>query len=168
MNVFVVEDDLGIVESLREGLACQGFAVIYISSGCIVVEQVVDADLVLFDLGFFDFDGKEVCWQIWVILIVLIIVLIAWGDEIDWVVFFEFGVDDYLVKLFGFRELVARIGAVICCTGQVMGPLTIVQRIGVMTIDRDVYWVFVDGRDVDMILKEYAFLAMLVEWFGAV
>ncbi len=168
MNVLVVEDDLGIAESLREGLARQGFAVTHTSSGRTAVEQAADADLVLLDLGLPDLDGKEVCRQIRATSIVPIIVLTARGDEIDRVVLLELGADDYLVKPFGFRELVARIGAVTRRTGQAAGPPTTVQRIGVMTIDRDAHRVSVDGRDIDMTPKEYALLAMLAERPGAV
>lgn len=96
-------------------------------------------------------------------LIVLIIVLIVRGDEIDRVVLLELGADDYLVKLFGFRELVVCIGVVICCINWVMVLIMCAQRIGSLMIDRDVYRVFVDGGGIEVMSKEYVFLVMLVE-----
>ena len=68
--------------------------------------------MVLLDLGLPDLDGKDVCRLVRASSNVPIIVLTARGDEIDRVVLLELGADDYLVKPFGFRELVARIGAV--------------------------------------------------------
>jgi two-component system, OmpR family, response regulator RegX3 len=167
VNVLVVEDDLGIAESLREGLERLGFAVTYTSSGRNAVELASEADLVLLDLGLPDLDGKEVCRQIRSVSNVPIIVLTARGDEIDRVVLLELGADDYLVKPFGFRELVARIGAVTRRTSQTTAPAT-AQRIGSLTIDRDAHRVSVDGQGVDVTPKEYALLAMLGERPGAV
>jgi DNA-binding response OmpR family regulator len=168
VKVLVVEDDIGIAESLREGLERQGFAVTHTSSGRDAIELAADADLVLLDLGLPDLDGKEVCRRIRTTSIVPIIVLTARGDEIDRVVLLELGADDYLVKPFGFRELVARIGAVTRRTNQGTTPATGAQHIGPLTIDRDAHRVSVDGEGVDLTPKEYALLAMLAEKPGAV
>lgn len=168
MTVLVVEDDLGIAESLREGLERQGFAVAHTASGRAAIDLAPDAELILLDLGLPDLDGKEVCRQIRTTSRVPIIVLTARGDEIDRVVLLELGADDYLVKPFGFRELVARIGAVTRRTNQGAAPAPAAQRIGPLTIDRDAHRVAVDGEGIDVTPKEYALLAMLAERPGAV
>ncbi len=70
------------------------------------------AELVLLDLGLPDLDGRVVCQELRQRSSVPIIVVSARGDEIDRVMLLELGADDYVVKPFGFRELVARIRAV--------------------------------------------------------
>ena len=96
-----------------------------------------------------------------------IIVLTARGDEFDRVLLLELGADDYLVKPFGFRELVARIGAVTRRAAQ-PATATAVQQIGLLRIDRDAHRVAVDGVEVDLTPKEYELVAMLAERPGAV
>ena len=72
----------------------------------------------LLDLGLPDMDGKDVCRLLRQRSQVPIIVVTARGDEIDRVILLELGADDYVVKPFGFRELVARIRAVLRRTGE--------------------------------------------------
>ena len=93
MHLLVVEDDPTIAEPLCAGLQRE--------------------DLVLLDLGLPDLDGRVVCRELRARSAVPIIVVTARGDELDRVTLLELGADDYVVKPFGFRELVARIGAVL-------------------------------------------------------
>lgn len=187
MRVLLVEDDLGIAESLREGLERQAFEVTHTASGRAAVEQGPAADVVLLDLGLPDLDGKDVCRLLRAASNVPIIVLTARGDEIDRVVLLELGADDYLVKPFGFRELVARIGAVTRRAGAPVAAAAVAtaapaavsgcgdgptyrasaQRLGTMVIDRDARRVYVDDEVVDLTPKEYDLLAMLAEDPGA-
>jgi DNA-binding response OmpR family regulator len=167
VRLLIVEDEPGIRRSLREGLEQHGFAVEETASGREAVARAGDVDLVLLDLGLPDVDGKEVCREIRSRLSVPIIVVTARGDEIDRVLLLEMGADDYLVKPFGFRELVARIGAV---TRRAVpaGGATPVQMLGPLRVDRDARRVFVDGAEVELTRKEYDLLAMLAERPGAV
>ncbi len=112
MRLLIVEDDPAIAASLTEGLQRHGFTVEQTASGNDAVSRGAEFDVVLLDLGLPDLDGKEVCRRIREQTSVPIIVITARGDEIDRVLLLELGADDYLVKPFGFRELVARIGAV--------------------------------------------------------
>ena len=115
MDLLLVEDDDAIAEPLVKGLERQGFAVRRESTGEGALAALAAAprtEIVLLDLGLPDIDGYEVCRRIRTDSSVPIIVITARGDEIDRVLGLELGADDYLVKPFGFRELVARIRAV--------------------------------------------------------
>ncbi len=115
MLVLVVEDDDAIAEPLVRGLQREGFQVERTATGeggLVAVASSPAPDLVLLDLGLPDVDGYEVCRRIRASSEVPIIVVTARGDEIDRVIGLELGADDYLVKPFGFRELLARIRAV--------------------------------------------------------
>jgi len=125
-----------------------------------------DADLILLDLGLPDLDGYEVCRRIRARASTPIIVITARGDEVDRVVGLELGADDYVVKPFGYRELVARIRAVSRRTAT-LEPVA-VQRLGMIAIDRRTRKVW--SRDVEVALapKEFDLLALLAEDAGAV
>ena len=166
MRVLVVEDDASIARSLREGLERHGFTVQGTESGRDAIERAHAADLVLLDLGLPDVDGKEVCRQVRAVTDVPLIVLTARSDEIDRVVLLELGADDYIVKPFGFRELVARIGAVTRRTARATAPRSSVQRLGPLTIDRDARRVFVDDRELELTPKEFDLLCLLAEQPG--
>lgn len=167
MKVLIVEDDPGIAVSLQEGLERLGHVVEHTSSGAVAVDRATLADLVLLDLGLPDLDGKDVCREVRKRSEVPIIVLTARSDEFDRVLLLELGADDYLVKPFGFRELVARIGAVTRRAAQ-PGAASAVQQIGLLRIDRDAHRVTVDGVEVELTPKEYELVAMLAERPGAV
>ena len=167
MRLLIVEDDPGIAGPLQEGLERHGYAVVHTSSGREAVELAPTVDLVLLDLGLPDLDGKDVCREVRAHSSVPIIVLTARGDEIDRVLLLELGADDYLVKPFGFRELVARIGAVtrrVSAAGSTTPP----QSLGALRIDRDAHRVLVGDHEVELTPKEYDLLVMLAERPGSV
>lgn len=166
-RLLIVEDDPSIATSLREGLERHGFEVQHTSSGREAIALAPGFDLVLLDLGLPDIDGKEACREIRATATVPIIVVTARGDEIDRVLLLELGADDYLVKPFGFRELVARIGAVTRRSGSAGAPPTI-QQLGPLRIDLDAHRVQVDGVEVELTPKEYELLTMLAQRPGAV
>ncbi len=167
VRLLIVEDDPSIAESLGEGLERHGFEIEQTSSGRDAISLAAGVDLVLLDLGLPDIDGKDVCREIRLRSTVPIIVLTARGDEIDRVLLLELGADDYLVKPFGFRELVARIGAV-TRRGGVPAAQASVQQLGTLRLDRDAHRVYVDGLEVELTPKEYDLLAMFAERPGAV
>ncbi|GAC1532699.1 MAG: hypothetical protein NVS3B12_10960 [Acidimicrobiales bacterium] len=112
VRLLIVEDDAAIAMPLMEGLQRAGYETIGAPSGAEALAQVPQADLILLDLGLPDIDGSEVCRRIRAVSAVPIIVVSARGEESERVLAFELGADDYVVKPFGLRELVARIGAV--------------------------------------------------------
>ncbi len=112
MHLLLVEDDPGIAEPLMGGLEREGFTVTWAKTGAEAL-AAKEVDLVLLDLGLPDIDGQVVCRRIRESSQVPIIIVTARGDEIDKVSLLEIGADDYVQKPFGFRELVARVRAVL-------------------------------------------------------
>jgi two-component system response regulator RegX3 len=164
----VVEDDDGIAEPLVEGLRREGFEVRRVATGAEAL-AVTDAELVLLDLGLPDIDGYTVCQQLRSRSSIPILAVTARGAEVDRVVGLELGADDYIVKPFGFRELVARIRAVLRRTGAAQGgEPEPVQQLGRLAIDRRTRRVFVDGEEIALSPKEFDLLALLAEDAGAV
>ena len=168
MRVLVVEDDEAIAGPLIEGLRRHGYEVDHTRSGVDAVGLAGGVDVVLLDLGLPDLDGTEVCRQVRSTSDVPLIVVTARGDEIDRVVLLELGADDYLVKPFGFRELVARIGAVTRRSGLVGARTAAPEALGRLHVDRSGRRVRVDGTAVDLTPKEFDLLAVLTEEPGTV
>jgi len=112
MKILLVEDDDGIAEPLGKGLEREGFEVIRAGSGRDALEAPV-ADVVILDLRLPDIDGYEVCRRLRARSRVPIIMVSARGEEVDRVIGLELGADDYIVKPFAPRELVARISCVL-------------------------------------------------------
>jgi DNA-binding response OmpR family regulator len=166
VRVLVVEDDNGIAEPLGEGLSREGFEVSRVATGADAL-RAATPDVILLDLGLPDIDGYEVCRQLRSRSSVPILVLTARGAEVDRVVGLELGADDYIVKPFGFRELVARIRAVMRRSSDA-GPSDHVQVLGPLTVDRRSRRVLVDGEEVVLSPKEFELLALLAEDPGAV
>jgi two-component system response regulator RegX3 len=164
VRVLVVEDDDHIAEPLVEGLRRFGFEPARVTTGAAAL-AASDTDVVLLDLGLPDMDGVEVCRQLRQRSAVPILVISARGEEPDRVIGLEMGADDYLVKPFGFRELVARIRAVLRRTG---GASTDEQHIGELTIDRRRRRVSVGTTDVALTPKEFDLLATLADDPGVV
>src|SRR3954464_14908077 len=120
MNVLLVEDDVSIAEPLAAGLRREGFEVEHVATGGEALAASTP-DLVLLDLRLPDVDGFTVCRELRARSDVPIIVVSARGEEVDRVVGLELGADDYVVKPFGLRELVARIRAVTRRTARAAG-----------------------------------------------
>ena len=178
-RVLLVEDDVGIAEPLVEGLEKAGFAVTHVTLGRDALAAPLP-DLVLLDLGLPDLDGSEVARSLRAVSEVPIIVVSAQGDEIDRVLLLELGADDYVVKPFGLRELVARMRAVLRrarpepavggdgAGGGDAGDGPVHQVFGPLEIDRRSRRVTVGGREVDLAPREYDLLALLASDPGAV
>jgi two-component system, OmpR family, response regulator RegX3 len=114
MRLLVVEDDPAIAEPLLAGLRHHGFDVVHVATGSSAIDTISTQtiDMVLLDLGLPDIDGLDVCRGIRKVSRVPVIMVTARDDEVDRVVGLELGADDYVVKPFGIRELVARVRAV--------------------------------------------------------
>jgi two-component system response regulator RegX3 len=165
VRILVVEDDAAIAEPLVVGLRREGFEV---SAAKTASEALAapPADLVLLDLGLPDGHGFDVCRQLRTRSAVPIIIVTAREDEVDRVAGLELGADDYVVKPFGFRELVARIRAVTRRVGtpaQPGGP----QQIGDLCIDRRSHRVTLEGEELPLTPKEFDLLALLATDPGA-
>ena len=167
MQLLLVEDDDAIAAPMARGLEREGFTVARAVTG----EAALAAsgyDLVLLDLGMPDMDGFAICHQLRARSAVPIIVVTARGDEADRVVGLELGADDYLVKPFGFRELVARIRAVSRrVTRAVDDGEADVRTIGALSVDVRTHRVTIDGEELALTPKEFDLLALLAEEPGA-
>jgi DNA-binding response OmpR family regulator len=175
VEVLLVEDDASIASSLVESLRSAGFEVRHVDTGRAAIDAPA-GDVVLLDLGLPDIDGYDVCRAIRAESGVPIIVITARGEELDRVLGLELGADDYVVKPFGFRELVARIRAVTrrAQAAPVGGDAGSDQDdtvvVGPLTIDRRTHRVSLDGAAGELPLtpKEFELLAFLAEDAGAV
>jgi DNA-binding response OmpR family regulator len=165
MRVLIVEDDDAIAKPLAEGLRREGFEVSRVASG----EEALEAplpDLVLLDLRLPGLDGTEVCRRLRARSEVPIIVVTAKGEEVDRVVGLELGADDYIVKPFGFRELLARIRAVM----RRARPGSDRPRIlvGGLEIDLGGRRATLEGAPLALTRKEFDLLALLAAEPGTV
>ncbi len=168
----MVEDDPTIAEPLREGLTREGFEVTVAATGSAAL-KADPVDLVLLDLGLPDLEGRVVCQELRSRSSVPIIVVSARGSEMDRVMLLQLGADDYVVKPFGFLELVARIHAVLRRTSspQIPSGATATSSnitIGELTIDRRAHSVVFKGVPVALTPKEFDLLLRLASDPGAV
>jgi two-component system response regulator RegX3 len=166
MRLLLVEDEDSIAEPLATGLRREGFDVTWVATAADAV-AAPEHDLVLLDLRLPDRDGYDVCRELRARSRVPIIVISARGDEVDRIVGLELGADDYLVKPFGFRELVARINAVTRRVGE-RAAAAPTLRVGALTVDTAARRVMLDGREIDLTAKEFDLLAALAARPGAV
>ncbi len=188
MRVLVVEDDAAVAAGIIDGLSHAAFETLLVATGaaCLASLGEFTPDLVLLDLGLPDMDGTDVCKAIRSETQTPIIVVSARGDEIDRVLALEMGADDFVVKPFGMRELIARIRAVSRRTrapdpaatetlasatatdhGQSHEPM-VVRRFGPLVVDARAQRVMVDDVEVYLTPKEFDLLLYLSEDPGAV
>jgi two-component system, OmpR family, response regulator RegX3 len=167
VKLLLVEDEDAIAEPLAEGLRREGFVVERVATGKEAL-AAGEPDFVLLDLGLPDTDGFSVCRELRGRSDVPIIMITAKGEEVDRVVGLEVGADDYVVKPFGVRELVARIRAVSRRTGERPAAARTAVRLGPLELDTRSRRVFVDGREIDLTPKEFDLLALLASDPGAV
>jgi two-component system, OmpR family, response regulator RegX3 len=159
VHLLIVEDEDSIADPLVEGLAAEGFEVTRVATG----QDALDApraDLVLLDVRLPDLDGFTVCRELRARSDVPIIMVTAKGEEIDRVVGLELGADDYIVKPFGLRELVARIRAVTRRTST-RPEARDVLAVGDLRVDVAARRATIEGRELQLTLKEFDLLALL-------
>ena len=165
MRVLVVEDEESSAEPLAEGLRREGFAVTVADTGAEAL-AAGQADVVLLDLRLPDMDGLDVCRRLRERSDTPIIVVTTRGEEADRVVGLELGADDYVVKPFGLRELIARIRAVTRRSARRLdgGPI----RVGALEVDERARHARVDGSEIELTPKEFDVLVALARDPGTV
>ncbi|MBW8797279.1 MAG: response regulator transcription factor [Streptomyces sp.] len=175
LHVLVVENDPRAADPLLQGLARHGYATHGATTGAQALRGHREADLVLLDLDLPDLDGLEVCRGIRAVSDLPIIALAARGSELDCVLCLQAGSDDYLVKPYGFRELLARMEAVLRrvrvrpadqpadqpAAGRVVAH-------GPLRIDPGARTAVLDGRPLDLTRKEFDLLHLLASQPGTV
>ncbi len=169
-TVLIVEDEGSIAEIVRAYLARNGFGTVWVRSGEEALEELGrhPVRFVVLDIGLPGIDGFEVCRRIRARTAVPILVLSAREDEVDRVAGLEAGADDYVVKPFSPRELVARVNAVLRRTGPgaaITGDL--LEGAGI-ELSRESREATVNGRRLDLTAREFDLLAALLSHPGVV
>jgi two-component system response regulator RegX3 len=172
-RVLVVEDEDSISEPLAYMLRKEGFEVTVASDGLAGLSSFDrdGADLVLLDLMLPGLSGTEVCRELRSRPVngnVPVIMLTARDSEVDKVVGLELGADDYVTKPFSHRELVARIRAVLRRQGATAAEEGAALEAGPVRMDVDRHLVTVQGQAVQLPLKEFDLLELLLRNVGRV
>ena len=169
-RVLVVEDEESFSDALSYMLRKEGFEVAVCPTGPDAIETFdrTGADLVLLDLMLPGLPGSEVCRTLRERSNVPVIMLTAKDSEIDKVVGLELGADDYVTKPFSSRELVARMRAVLRRRGDSDEPAASIMESGPVRMDVDRHVVTVRGEQVQLPLKEFELLEVLLRNAGRV
>jgi two-component system, OmpR family, response regulator RegX3 len=170
-TVLLVEDEESITAPLSEALSREGFEPVIAGTAAEALELASSRspDLVLLDLGLPDGSGLDVCRELRSRSTVPIIMVTARGEETDRIVGLEVGADDYVVKPFSAREVVARIRAVLRRTAAPPpAPLGDVVELGDVRVDRARRTAALGGQPLELSRKEFDLLQLLVDNAGTV
>lgn len=167
-TILVAEDETAIADTVLYALRSEGFAAEHVLLGGEVAARVRagKVDLVVLDVGLPDVTGFEVCRQLRTFSDLPVIFLTARDGEIDRVVGLELGADDYVVKPFSPRELVARVRARLRRSAQPASAEW--QAFGRFEIDREGRRIRYAGQALDLTRYEYGLLEALLQRPGAV
>jgi DNA-binding response OmpR family regulator len=168
-RILVVEDEMQIARTLRDYLEVAGFEVTAVGDGesALASARGWRPDLVVLDLGLPGMDGLDVARELRRASTIPIVMLTARGEESDRIVGLELGGDDYLVKPFSPKELVARVRAVLRRTSGA-GAGAEVLRVADVEVDLTKMRVRVGDRTIDLTPTEFQLLATLVREPGRV
>jgi DNA-binding response OmpR family regulator len=169
-KILVVEDESKIARLVRDYLEHAGFETVVAGDGdtALASARRSKPDLVVLDLGLPGRDGLDVARTLRRTSTVPIVMLTARGDEIDRVVGLELGADDYVVKPFSPKELVARVRAVLRRTEAARARGPEVLRVADIEVDVGRMRVSVGGRPVELTTTEFQLLAVLIREPGRV
>jgi len=168
-KVLVVEDELKIARLVRDYLHQAGFAVLEASDGksALALARQEQPDMILLDLGLPGMDGLDVTRRLRTTSAVPIIMLTARSEETDRVVGLELGADDYIIKPFSPKELVARIRAVLRRAEASLGGGEVIHADDI-TIDLPKMKVTVGAEEVALTATEFELLATLARQPGRI
>ena len=168
LSILIIEDEVDFGEIVALNLARAGFATIVTKNGEAGLEaaRLRHPDLILLDLMLPDMQGTEVVRRLkadTATRLIPIIMATARGEEVDRIVGFELGVDDYVVKPFSMREMVLRVNAVLRRGGGVLPSGEEPScTVGPLFIDGPAHRVFLDGREIELTALEFRLLVALV------
>jgi len=170
-TVLVVDDEKDLVDLVKYHLEKEGLKCLEARDGetALQVARERTPDLVVLDLMLPGVDGLEVCRKLRKdpkTSSIAIIMLTAKAEEVDRIVGLEMGADDYMVKPFSPRELVARVKAVLR-RGQGQ-DMPAIKRVGTLEVDEGKHQVTVDGSVVELTVKEFDLLCALMRANGRV
>ena len=162
-KILVVDDESRMRKLVHDFLARNHYEVIEAENG----EEAVDLffeqkniELIILDVMMPKMDGWQVCKEIRQYSSVPIIMLTAKSDERDELLGFELGVDEYISKPFSPKILVARVEAILRRAGTVAAETT---EIGGIVLDKSAHQVFVDGRPIELSVKEFELLTYFID-----
>ena len=164
-KILVVDDEVNIRRVVREYAEFEGYEVAGAENGMEAVEMVKseDFDLIVMDIMMPKLDGFSTCKEIKKYKTIPVIMLSARGEEYDKLFGFELGIDDYVVKPFSPKELMARIKAVLKRNN--VSESTVPEKLVFEGLEIDIAGreVYVDGEKASMTPKEYDLLFYLVK-----
>ncbi len=171
-RILVVDDEPDLLELVRFHLTQEGFSVDTASTGEQALARIRHAapDLLILDLLLPDIQGTEICRRVRAdasLRDMPIIMLTARSEEVDRVVGFELGADDYVTKPFSPRELTLRVRAVLRRSANEGEPPEVIER-GALRIDRQAHRAWVGGAEVELTAKEFDLLVTLMSRPGRV
>lgn len=171
-RILVVDDEPDLLELVRFNLTQAGFQVTTAASGREALEQLKSAtpDLVVLDLMLPDISGNDICRQIRsdpALADLPIVMLTARSEEVDRVVGFELGADDYVPKPFSPRELMLRVRAVLRRRAGAPAAGPSIEH-GVLRVDPERHRCFVNDEEIELTAKEFRLLSTLMARPGRV
>ncbi len=164
-RTLVVEDEIDLQEILEYNLTQAGHQVHVVANGteALRVAREERPDVILLDLMLPDITGTEVCRELKKdprTQGIHVVMVTAKGEEIDRVVGFEIGADDYIVKPFSVRELILRVQAVLRRRPAEPG-LARIMRFGPLKVDREAHRTWIEDAEVDLTALEFRLLTTL-------
>ena len=170
MKILVVDDEKLLVKGIKFNLENEGYQVDAGYDGLEAVELARSGgyDLIILDVMMPELDGLEACMRIREFSTVPIIILTARGDDMDKVIGFEYGADDYITKPFNIIELKARVRALLRRSALVSSVSEAVLTIGNIVLDAEKRVATKDGTPVELTVKEFDVFDLLAKNPGRV
>jgi two-component system response regulator MprA len=161
-TILIIEDDQGILKFLKRGLSYEGYQILVAEDGesGLQTAEEEEPDLVILDIMLPGMDGLEVCRQLRNEGDTPILMLTAKDQTSDRVTGLDMGADDYMVKPFEFRELLARIRALLRRTKPTQDKKLTFHD---LTLDRGTRRAYRDERVISLTAKEYELLELFME-----
>lgn len=165
MKILVVDDEALLVKGIRFNLQNDGYDVITGSNGldAVRLSQSASPDLIILDIMMPEMDGLTACTKIREFSSVPIILLTAKADDMDKLMGFDYGADDYLTKPFNILELKARVRALLRRAGSTQVRKSNILTIGSISLDMDARNAFRDDIMVDLTAKEFDVIEFLMK-----
>ena len=164
-KILIVDDEEKIREVIREYAEFSGYEAEEAADGMSAIGMVKlnDYDLIIMDIMMPKLDGFSAVKEIQKIKDIPVIMLSARGEEYDKLFGFELGIDDYVVKPFSPKELMARVNAVLSRRDSSERKASAVQKFEGLEVNMAARTITVDGKRVDLTPKEYDLLFYMIQ-----